>query len=87
MRKIPYGLMASLMLLPVISFGQTVPQAPAAWIAFQKQENIKRTAFFEEMKADREAFLRANPDVKAYFDEMHATAKERRAEWKAMHHK
>jgi hypothetical protein len=56
MNKILLGLMASMLLLPVVSFGQVTQQAPASWIAFQKEETAKRTAFFQQLKADRDAF-------------------------------
>jgi hypothetical protein len=85
MKKMTLVLMASLVLLPVISFAQTTPQAPASWVAFQKQERSKMTAFFQEMKADRDAFLSSNPEVKTYLQEMQTTAKARMAAWRAAH--
>ncbi len=79
------GLIASLLLLPMTSFAQSIPQAPASWVAFQKQENAKRAAFYKQMKDDKEAFLRANPDVKSYFEQMHTAANARKATWRAAH--
>lgn len=75
MKKIILGLLVSALVLPALSFAQTTPQPPAAWVAFQKEENVKRAAFFKEMRADRDAFLAANPDVKEYFEQMRAAAK------------
>ena len=85
MKKISLGLLACTLLLTSISFAQTIPQAPASWIAFQKEENAKRAAFFQEMRADREAFLSSNPDAKEYLDAVRAAAKERRTSWLASH--
>ena len=81
------GLIASILLLPVISFGQETPQAPASWIAFQKEQSDKRIAFFQQMKADRDAFLSAHPEAKAYLEQMHVAAQARMAAWKAAHQK
>ena len=72
MKKITLGLIASLVFLPVISFAQSNPQAPASWIAFQKEEHAKQSAFFQQLEAERTAFLNANPDVKSYLDQMKA---------------
>ena len=88
MKKITCAMIASLILIPVISFAQssqTPAQPPASWVAFMKQENVKRSAFFQQMKADRDAFLSANPDVKAYLDQMRANAQTRMAAWRAAH--
>jgi len=79
------GLMASLMLLPVSSFAQTTPQAPASWVEFQKQESAKRIVFFQQMKADRDAFLSSHPEAQTYLEEMHQAAIARMAAWKAAH--
>ena len=80
------------MFLPVISFAQTTaqtaqtaPQAPASWVAFQQQENTKRIAFYKQLNDERKAFLKANPDVKAYLEQMHVLARARAKAWKAAH--
>lgn len=85
MKKIALGLIASLILLPVICFAQVMPQPPASWIAFQKQEKAKRDAFFQELNADRQAFLNANPDVQTYFQQMQAANKAQHVAWLASH--
>jgi hypothetical protein len=90
MKRITAGLMAALMLLPGISFAQTTaaqtaPQAPASWVAFQQQENTKRIAFYKQLNDERKAFLKANPDVKAYLDQMRVLARARAKAWKAAH--
>ena len=87
MRKIILGLIASMMFLPVISFAQALPQAPASWIAFQQQENAKKAIFNKQMRGEREAFLNANPEVKQYLEEVHAAAKARFAAMRAARHK
>jgi hypothetical protein len=85
MKKMTLALITSMILLPVLSFAQTTPQAPASWIAFQKQENAKRQAFYQQLKSDRDTFLNANPDVKTYLEQMRANAKTRMAAWRAAH--
>jgi hypothetical protein len=85
MTKIALGLMASMMLLPVISFAQLTQQPPASWVAFQNVEKAKRAAFFQQLEADRTAFLNANPDVRAYLDQKRADNKARYAAWAATH--
>jgi hypothetical protein len=89
MPKPALGLIVSLILLPVFAFAQTNtqnnPKPPAAWIAFQQQENVKRQVFFKQMKDDRDAFLAANPDAKAYFDQMRAAGQARLAAWRTAH--
>ena len=87
MKKTVLGLVASTMLLPMISFAQTTPQPPAAWVAFQKEENAKRAAFNAQISADMKAFMAANPEVKTYFDEMRAASQARMAQWRAQHHR
>ena len=89
--------MASLILLPVVTFAQTstttpstsssttMPTPPASWITFQQQENAKRATFFKQMKDDRDAFLAANPDAKSYLDQMRTAAQARMAAWRAAH--
>jgi len=81
------GLIVSMMFMPAVSFAQSTPQAPASWIAFQQQENAKRSAFFKEMKADRDAFLSSNPEVKAYLEQVRAAAKARFAALRAARQK
>lgn len=96
MQKLALGLIASLLLLPIVSFAQTspttnttssttMPKPPASWIAFQQQENVKRAAFFKQMQADRNAFLSANPDAKSFLDQMRAASQARMAAWRAAH--
>lgn len=90
MKRIICGFIAALMLLPGISFAQTpttqtAPQAPASWIAFQQQENTKRMAFFKELNEERKAFLKANPDAKAYLAQMSALSRARIKAWRAAH--
>jgi hypothetical protein len=85
MKKISLGLIASMTLLSVISFAQTTPQPPASWIAFLKDESTKRAAFFQQMHADRQAFLSSHPDAQAYLDQMKANAKARLAQRKGTH--
>jgi hypothetical protein len=85
MRKIFLGLIASLTLLPAASFAQTTPQPPASWVAFKQAEHAKQVAFFQQIKADREAFLSANPDVKTYLQQLHASTRAREAAWRASH--
>ena len=85
MKKLSSALLASIILLPIVSFAQATPQAPASWIAFKQQESAKRIAFFKQMKEDRDAFISANPDVKAYLDEVRAARLAKREEWLAQH--
>jgi len=90
MKQITCTFIAALMLLTGISFAQTTttqtaPQPPASWVAFQQQENAKRAAFFKQLSADRKAFLSANPDAKAYMDQMRAFAQARAKAWRAAH--
>ena len=85
MKKTTLALIASMILLPVISFGQVNPQPPAAWVAFQKEESVKRAAFYAQMKADMQTFLSEHPEVKAYFAEVRSSAQARIATWKAQH--
>jgi hypothetical protein len=85
MKKMTLALIATMTLLPVISFGQANPTPPAAWVAFQKAESVKRAAFNAQMKADMQAFLSENPEVKSYFAEMRAASQARIAAWKAQH--
>jgi hypothetical protein len=89
MKKMALGLIASMVFLPVISFAQlnTNQAPPASWVAFQKQELAKKIAFFQQMEADRTAFLSANPDVKAYLTQMRAANQTRYAAWVATHPK
>ena len=87
MKKLTFGLMALIIFLPLTSFAQSTPQPPASWIAFQKQESAKRQAFYQQMKADREAFLNANPDVKSYLDQLRASNQSRIAAWREAHQK
>ena len=87
MNKMTLGLIASILLLPVISFAQATPQPPAAWVAFQKQENAKRAAFNAQMHADMQAFLQANPEMQTYFTQMRAASQARMAAWRAQHQK
>jgi|GEM_PF-3551525 hypothetical protein len=87
MNRLALGLIASIILLPVISFAQSAPQPPAAWVAFQKEESAKRAAFNAQMSADMKAFMEANPEMKTYFDQMRAAAQARMAAWRAQHHK
>jgi hypothetical protein len=89
MKRISLGLIASMLLLPAVSFAQlnTSTPPPASWVAFQKEENAKRAAFFQQMETDRTAFLNANPDVKAWLEEMKANNKARYAAWEATHPK
>lgn len=83
MKKMTLALIASILFLPALSFAQTTLQPPASWIDFQQKEKVKIAAFFKEMKADTDAFLKANPDAKAYLDQMRANAKARMAAWRA----
>jgi len=87
MKRLAITFVILLLLCPNISFAQSssIPKPPASWIAFQQEENAKRTAFFKQMKADRDAFLSSNPDAKAYLDQMQAYAKEHFAAWRAAH--
>ena len=70
MRIIRLGLMASMVLFPLISLAQTAPQAPDSWKAFQKQEILKIDAFYNQMKADRAALIDSDPQVKAYYQQI-----------------
>ena len=88
MQQLRFGIITTAALLlasPV--WAQSAPQPPASWVDFQQQENAKRAAFYQQLKADREAFLAAHPEAKAYLDQMRATAAARRAAWKAAHQK
>jgi hypothetical protein len=85
MKKMTLALIASMILLPVISFGQVNPTPPASWVAFQKQESAKRAVFYAQMKADMQTFLSEHPEVKSYFAEVRASAQARIAAWKAQH--
>jgi len=87
MKRSTLGVIASIMLLPVISLAQVTPQPPAAWVEFQKQESAKRAAFNAQMKADMQNFLASNPEVKSYMDQMRQAAQARAAAWRAAHHK
>ena len=87
MKKILLGFFALILLLPLISFAQTSPQAPASWIAFQQEQNAKKAAFYKQLKADRETFLNEHPDVRAYIQEMKASNNAKREAWKASHRK
>jgi hypothetical protein len=87
MKRTILGLIASIMLLPVISFAQETPQPPAAWVAFQKEESAKRAAFNAQMSSDMRAFMAANPEMKTYLDQMRAAGQARMAAWRAQHHK
>ena len=55
-----------------VLFAQTTPQPPASWVAFKQAEHAKQVAFFAQLKADRDAFLRSNPEVKSYLAQLHA---------------
>ena len=83
MKKITLGLIASLLLLPVISFAQTLPPAPDSWVAFQKVERAKKVAFYKQMRADVDTFLRDHPDAKEYLTQVRAYRKARAAAKKA----
>jgi hypothetical protein len=87
MKRMFLALIASMMLLPAISFAETTPPAPAAWVTFQNEENAKKAAFFKQLKADMDAFLSSHPEVKAYLDQLHAIAHERIDAQRALHHK
>ena len=91
MKKISWGLIAALILLPVISFAQTNSQnmlkPPASWIAFQKKEHAKQAAFLKQIRAETDAFINANPDVKAYVERARAAAKARMEKWWRTVHK
>ena len=85
MKKTILGSIVAMALLSVAAMAQTTPQAPASWISFQQQENAKRAAFFQQMKADRDAFVNANPDVQTYLAELKTAQKARFAAWQASH--
>ena len=90
MKRMTAGLMAVWILWPAISFAQTtqtVPQAPASWVTFQQQQKAKLTAFYQQLNADKKAFLKANPDVQAYLNQMRTLARTRAQAWKAAHPK
>lgn len=87
MKKMTLGLLSLLILLPMISYAQTVPQAPSAWVSFQKEQNDKRAAFFKEMRAEKEAFISAHPEVKTYLDQIHEANRQRIAALRAALHK
>ncbi len=84
MKKMSLALMASMMLLPVVSFAQAIPQPPASWVAFQQEEAAKQAAFNKQMKDEVDAFLRSHPEVNAYFDQVRAANK---ARYQAEHQK
>jgi len=89
MKRMICGLVVALMILPGISFAQsttqTAPTPPASWTTFLQQENAKRAAFFKQMKEDRDAFLKSNPDAQAYLDKMRTLAQARAQAWRAAH--
>jgi len=89
MKKISLALIVSLLLFPLISFAQssstTIPTPPASWVAFQQQEHAKRIAFFNQLKADRDAFLSANPDAQTYVNQLRASSQARMNAWRAAH--
>jgi hypothetical protein len=95
MKLLACTLLASLMLLPGISLAQTSTQTttqttlqePASWTAFQKQEQAKRADLFKQLNADKEAFLKANPDVQTYLNQVRTAAQARAQAWKAAHQK
>jgi len=85
--------MAALILLSGVSWAQTTdttqtaPQPPASWVAFQQQEHAKSLAFFKQLNDDKQAFLKANPDVQAYLNQIRGLAQARAKAWKAAHQK
>lgn len=83
MKKTACGLIVVILFVPLVSFAQSNSnsQPPATWVAFQKQQNEKSQVFFQGLKAEREAFLRAHPDVQLYLDQMRVNAQ---ARWQAM---
>ena len=85
MKKATVILMAFALYFSSNSWAQTNTQPPAAWIAFQKEEHLKQAAFFKQLKDDREAFFKANPDAKQYLENLRAAAKARNQAWIASH--
>jgi hypothetical protein len=89
MQKIILGSALSLILLSTTAFAQTTPtpQPPDSWVAFQKDQAAKRAAFAQQMKADRDAFISAHPEAKAYLEQIKTANKARLDAWRAAHGK
>ncbi len=99
MKKVFLGVVAALMVLPAMSFAQpaasTEPAAAQAivrpdqfagqaeWSALMKKQAEARKALNEQLNAERDAFLKANPEVAARIEEQMKLAKERALAHKA----
>lgn len=78
-------LATAFLLMPNLVFAQNNPQPPAAWTEYLQQETAKKQAFYQQIKADRDAFLNSHPEVQTYLQQLHAASKARLQAWLLAH--
>ena len=89
MKKTVLGFVVASMVFSTGVFAQPAPQAAPAtvkqvqpagqaeWVALMKMQGEERKALNEKLNAERDAFLKANPEVAARVEEQMKTARER----------